>query len=49
VCKRWEAISCDDLLWKAIFARSFAIDYHTISLPPGKASWKKEYLRIKVR
>jgi len=35
VCKRWNAISSDDLLWKGIFSRTFKLDYNEITFPPG--------------
>lgn len=45
ICKRWNVVSMDNLLWKKVLCRDFQITLKTKIHPSGN-SWKEEYKRL---
>ncbi|RZF37401.1 hypothetical protein LSTR_LSTR011678 [Laodelphax striatellus] len=45
VCRRWNRLSMDEMLWKALFYKDFKID-RNIGIMPNKTSWLGEYKRL---
>ncbi|KAK0092614.1 hypothetical protein PV326_001024 [Microctonus aethiopoides] len=45
VCKSWNRVSHDELLWKELFYRTYKID-PSVGIMPGKTSWLGEFKRL---
>ncbi|KAM8933994.1 F-box/WD repeat-containing protein 5 [Pelodytes ibericus] len=45
VCRRWYAVSRDDLLWKKLFFQCYGVQSH-IHRYPGSDSWYEEFQRL---
>ncbi|XP_058789994.1 F-box/WD repeat-containing protein 5 [Phymastichus coffea] len=45
VCRSWNRVSRDELLWKALFYRTYKID-PSVGIMPGKTSWISEFKRL---
>lgn len=45
VCRGWNRVAFDELLWKDLFYRHWGIS-RSIQMAPGKHSWIQEYRRL---
>ncbi|XP_067001558.2 F-box/WD repeat-containing protein 5 [Anabrus simplex] len=45
VCKTWNRVTYDELLWKALLYNNFKID-PSVGIAPDKVSWLSEYKRL---
>lgn len=45
VCRCWNRVTRDELLWRDLFYRHWKID-RNISMAPGRSSWLQEYKRL---
>ncbi|XP_015118789.1 F-box/WD repeat-containing protein 5 [Diachasma alloeum] len=45
VCKSWNRVSQDELLWKELFYRTYKIET-SVGIMPGKTSWLGEFKRL---
>jgi len=45
VCRRWQRLSLDELLWKAVLTKHFNIA-PPVTLKHGAVSWRKEFIRM---
>ncbi|XP_011504253.1 PREDICTED: F-box/WD repeat-containing protein 5 [Ceratosolen solmsi marchali] len=45
VCRSWNRVSQDELLWKALFYRTYKVD-SCVGIMPGKTSWLSEFKRL---
>ncbi|KAK3088736.1 hypothetical protein FSP39_023151 [Pinctada imbricata] len=48
VCRCWNRVAFDELLWKDLFYRHWSIN-REIGLAPGRSSWFQEYKRLYYR
>ncbi|XP_016843564.1 F-box/WD repeat-containing protein 5 [Nasonia vitripennis] len=45
VCRSWNRVSQDEMLWKALFYRTYKVDA-SVGIMPGKTSWLGEFKRL---
>ncbi|XP_014210328.1 F-box/WD repeat-containing protein 5 [Copidosoma floridanum] len=44
-CRTWNRVSEDEMLWKALFYRTYKVDPN-VGIMPGKTSWFEEFKRL---